>query len=217
MRQGLGIGFLFQKKLTISPKVIKNLYYLCTMVPFVLFHFKMRSDDSLGDRIIERIDLFKWFSRSLLEGIYLWGKIGYFIFLCLVISFFIFKKISAILPFVFFVLVYAISFLFLNNEFYAYSLLIVSHGVPYFFLMKKRIRLTHSRSFVKKHVTIFLFLLVSFGALLEFHEQDLYDLTNENIYVVALFYTPLIAHFLIDGIIWKKGHEKFDSFKKSLI
>lgn len=51
--------------------------------------------------------------------------------------------------------------------------------------------------------------------MIDFLEDDIYDITDSNIYVQALFYTPLIAHFLIDGVIWKRGHEKFELLKKS--
>lgn len=215
MRQGLGVSFLYQKSFTIKPMFFKSMYYFATLVPFVLFHFKSRASDALGDRIIERLDLFQWFRPESLSMIYNWGQTFYLLALAMIIIYLIVKKVEHIMAFLFFTLVYAVSFLVLNNEIYAYSLLIVSHGIPYFFLMEKRISLTHPKNFIKRNAIFILLFNVVIGALIDFSEDDIYDLTEGNVFVQALFFTPLIAHFLIDGVIWKKGHLKFEAFKKS--
>lgn len=215
MRQGLGFSFIYQKKLPLSPTTFKILYYLCTMVPFILFHFKPRSTVAIGENIIQRLDLFQWLSSDILNILYFWGQLGYALMALAIIAYLIYKKIEVITPFIFFALVYAVSFLVLNNEIYAYSLLIVSHGIPYFFLMEKRISLTHPKRFIKKYAFFLLLVIVSFGAMIDFMEDDIYEISDGNLFVQALFYTPLIAHFLIDGVIWKRGHEKFETLKRS--
>lgn len=219
MRQGLGFVFLHQEKLPINPKKLKYFYYYLTMMPFIIFHFSERQSLRLNEFLIRRIDLFQIMNSQLIEGLRFYLTYFYIIS-TIVIFIYIWKiKLEAKTSLVFFTLVYITAFLILKNEMYAYATLIFSHGIPYFFLMKKRIELTHSLQLVKKYAGLFLLIFVAMGAYIDFIEEDITGFENLwiNNLAIALFFTPLIGHFLIDGFIWKKGHPKFDQLRQNIL
>jgi hypothetical protein len=219
MRQGLGFVFLHQEKVPINPKNLKYIYYYLTMMPFIIFHFSERQSLRLNEFLLRRIDLFQIMNSQLIEGLRFYLTCLYIISI-IVIFIYIWKiKLEAKTSLVFFTLVYITAFLILKNEMYAYATLIFSHGIPYFFLMKKRIELTHSIQLVKKYAGLFLLIFVAMGAYVDFIEEDITGFENLwiNNIAIALFFTPLIGHFLIDGFIWKKGHPKFDQLRQNIL
>lgn len=219
MRQGLGFVFLHQVKLPINPKTLKYIYYYLTMMPFFIFHFTERQSLRLNEFLLRRIDLFQIIDMSLIEGLRFYLT-GIYIISALIILIYLWKiKLESKTSLIFFTLVYITAFLILKNEMYAYATLIFSHGIPYYFLMKKRIELTHSISLIKKYAGFFLLLFVAIGAYVDFIEEDITGFENLwiNNIAVALFFTPLIGHFLIDGYIWKKGHPKFDQLRQYIL
>lgn len=218
MRQGLGFVFLHQSKLPINANILKSIYYYLTMMPFIIFHFSPRQSLRLNEFLLRRIDLFNYIDHDLLISARLIFIIFYSI-TCILIFIYLWKvKIEAKTSLVFFTLVYITAFLILKNEMYAYATLIFSHGIPYFFLMKKRVELTHSIKHIKKYAALYLILLVALGAYVDFIEEDITGFENLwiNNFAVALFFTPLIGHFLIDGVIWKRGHQKFDLLRQQM-
>ena len=115
--------------------------------------------------------------------------------------------------------VYAIGFLYFKNEIYSYSLLIFSHTIPYFFLMESRSKLTHSVGWMRQWAVALIALLFFAGGMLDYYQLAIINYFDDvDLLVQALLLTPLIAHFLFDGIIWKRGNERFSAFtnKKAL-
>lgn len=219
MRQGLGFVFLQQEKLPINSKNLKYIYYYLTMLPFLIFHFTQRQSLRLNEFLLRRIDLFEFVNFQVIEGLRFYLTIFYLISLIVIFTYIWKIKLEAKTSLIFFTMVYITAFLILKNEMYAYATLIFSHGIPYFFLMKKRIELTHSINLVKKYAGIFLLIFVAMGAYVDFIEEDITGFENLwiNNFAVALFFTPLIGHFLIDGLIWKKGHSKFDQLRQNIL
>lgn len=117
---------------------------------------------------------------------------------------------------IFFGSIYIYAFLFSESELKSYGLLVFSHAIPYFFLMDKRIKLTHSVHWLKKFAFVFLFVTFFLGGLLDYYQDDLVLLADPFESVgLAFLLTPLIGHFLIDAYIWKREHSKFKLFNQS--
>ncbi len=218
MRQGLGLTFLYRMGQKSFHKVVKFSYYFLTVVPFILFHFrgKMR-EDLMGESILSPIFATTFLSTELTAQIF---SIGVWLFglgTILIFCYFALKKEwRGVLTMIFFGSLYTYSFIFSQSELKSYGLLIFSHAIPYFFLMEKRVSLTHSVGKIKKFAYVFIFLSFFFGGLLDYYQDDLVILFEPFESVgLALLLTPLIGHFLIDAFIWKRDHLKFKHFNQS--
>lgn len=218
MRQGLGFVFLHQKKIPISPIQLKSIYYYLTMMPFFIFHFTERQSLRLNEFLLRRFDLFQFVDTQTMDYIRISLTVIYIITASLILAYLWKIKFESKASIIFFTIVYVTAFLIFKNEMYAYAMLIFSHGVPYFFIMKKRIELTHPIDFIKKYAGFFLMLFVLLGAYVDYIEEDITGHENKwlNNISLALFFTPLIGHFLIDGVIWRRGHPKYDKLRKSM-
>ncbi len=218
MRQGLGIMFLYKNTGSIPYKKLKWMYYFGTCFPFILFHFKKHLNLKLSEAILKNIDFTKYFSETSLNSIYLYGHIFY-ILVMLYLTWQIFNKNrNLLMGFIFFSSVYYISFMLLNSEIVAYGLLIFSHGIPYYFLMEKRVSLTHTTQFIRKNSHFFILAFFLIGGAFDYYQDDITDWVDSEFLALtmALLITPLIAHFLYDAVIWTNGHDKFIEFKKGM-
>lgn len=215
MRQGLGVTFLYRKGDRTSAAMMKWSYYFLTMVPFFLFHLRPpMSEGVLGEAILKPFELSHYFPQTLLSAWFENGLVFYLagaVVIGLILSYY--KNLRGLFSLIFFTAVYAYSFLFSPSQMRSYALLIFSHAVPYFFLMEKRIVLTHKVGTIKKYAFFFLSLLFGLGALVDYYQYDLAASAEpfESL-AVALLTTPLIAHFIYDAIIWKRGNERFSTF-----
>lgn len=215
MRQGLGVTFLYRIGEKASATMLKWSYYFLTMVPFVLFHLHSpMTEGNLGETILRPIELSKFIPQTTLDIYFKYGLILYFVGSVLITLMLIFyKNIRGFISLLFFTSVYAYSFIYSPNQFRSYALLIFSHAVPYFFLMEKRILLTHKIPFIKKNAFVFLTLLFALGGVMDYYQYDLVESSAPfDSLAMALLTTPLIAHFIFDGIIWKRGNERFKTF-----
>jgi hypothetical protein len=214
MRQGLGVTFLYRIGES-SARLIKWSYYFLILSPFILFHLRPPVfDGGLGEAIIKPVMLSRFFPVETLDSLYSWGLSLYFLGSAFIILYLLFKKnMKGFLAMLFFAAVYAYSFIFSDNQMKSYALLIFSHAIPYFFLMEKRLAITHRVSFIKRFAWALLFIVFFLGGLVDYYQDDIVEMFEplESI-AIALLATPLIAHFIYDAIIWKRGNERFKAF-----
>lgn len=218
MRQGLGVTFLYRLGEKRDVHFIKWSYYFLTVLPFFLFHLKpAMSDGKLGEAILKPIDLINYFNFYHLQLWFRYGVAVYILGAFTIISFLILRKNTrGILSMLFFSVVYSYAFLISNNEMKSYAILIFSHAIPYFFLMEKRIKETHTLNFMQKYAWLLLLILFTIGGVIEYYQEDLVNLFEPlDSMAMALLTTPLISHFIFDAILWKRDNVRFVTFKSS--
>ena len=124
------------------------------------------------------------------------------------------KKIefNRLLSFAYFGFVYFYSFIYSKNLSQVLVFLIMSHAVPYVFIMHKYMK-KNSSNYVYIKLAI---LLVAGGALSYYYEEHLLDnvfnYVNLKIayfeYLFTLLYiSPILSHFIWDMYLWKKDHK----------
>lgn len=215
MRQGLGVTFLYKQGEKTGQLFYKYSYYFLTVMPFILFHFRKREmSGQLSESIIRSIDFFQFFPEKNITTMYHYGLVFYALGLFFILlAVYRTKNFRGFLSMTFFSFVYVFAFIFSRNEFQSYILLIFSHAIPYFFLMEKRIAKTHSLAAVKKYSLYFVILIFVLGAGFDYRRAAIIDYFFEvDILIRALVVTPLIAHFIFDAILWKRGNERFKAF-----
>ena len=215
MRQGLGVTFLYRLGEKRSPNFIKWSYYFLTLVPFILFHMKpAMNQGKLGEAILKPINLFEIYSAQSLDLAFRSGVGLYLAGIVLITAVLLYQKnIRGFLSMLFFTVVYAYAFLVSDNEMKSYALLIFSHAIPYYFLMEKRLKVTHKLNFMQKYAWLFLLIIFAIGGLLDGFQEEIVTLVEPmDSLAVALLTTPLISHFIFDAIIWKRGNERFHAF-----
>lgn len=217
MRQGLGVTFLYRKGVEgFSPTFYKWCYYFLTVIPFLLFHVREPLKGTiLGEGILKPYYFSEFLNPFLLKEILKYGITLYILGLVTIFSRLIMtKNTKGIWSMLFFTFVYAYAFLISNNDVVSYFLFIFSHAVPYYFMMEKRIKLTHKSAFVRKYAVAMLLVLFSVGGLIDYAQNkygDVFEWPLDSI-AIGLFSVPLISHFIFDAIIWKRGNERFKTF-----
>lgn len=217
MRQGLGVTFLYRKGEKEGMLFYKVSYYFLTIFPLLIFHFRPRQGlEQMSDAIIKSIDLSQFYPAIYNVSLYKYGLIFYCIIASIIGLIIWLKKYTrGFTSLVFFFLVYAFAFILSRNELQSYLILIASHAIPYFFLMEKRLAKTHSFDVIKKYSIVFVALTFILGGILEFYNDAIVDYFQEaDVLIRALLTTPLITHFLFDGLLWKRGNERFKTFLK---
>ncbi len=215
MRQGLGVTFLYRLGEKRAISLVKWGYYFLTMVPFILFHMKPpMAEGKLGEAILMPFNLYEVFSAQSLETAYRMGIFIYVIGAVAIAGVLIYQKnIRGFLSMLFFTMVYAYAFLISDNEMKSYALLIFSHAIPYYFLMEKRLGITHKLNFMQKYAWLFLLAIFTVGGVLDYYQSDIVSLFEPlDSLAMALLTTPLISHFIYDAIIWKRGNDRFNTF-----
>jgi hypothetical protein len=220
LRQGLGLMLLYKMKDQFQRVFYKTSYYFLTIMPFIIFHFRNRNAQSLLEQsVLKPIDMGGFLLMDTVKLIYALGLGAYLLVCVVILTGFVFQKqFKALKMALFFSIVYGYAFVFSQNEFQSYMLLVVSHAVPYYFLMQRRIRMTHSISFFRKNPSLVLALIFIIGGLFEYNHDAIYKLTgNFEKILMALLTTPLIAHFIFDSLIWKKTNKRFQIFQQRFI
>lgn len=215
MRQGLGVTFLYRLGEKRSVNLVKWGYYFLTVVPFILFHMKPPMPyGTLGDAILKPIDLYHIFSAQSLETAFRSGVVIYLLGASGIAAFLIYQKnIRGLLSMLFFTVVYAYAFIVSDNQMKSYALLIFSHAIPYYFLMEKRLGVTHKLNFMQKYAWLFLLVVFAIGGVIDSYQEEIVSLMEPmDSLAIALLTTPLISHFIFDAIIWKRGNERFHAF-----
>ncbi len=220
MRQGLGLVFLCQMSDQRQRLFYKISYYFLTMLPFFLFHFRDRdAHPVLGEAILKPLIVSHFISPDMIKLIYQVGLGTYILGCIFILTAAMFQKqYQALKIAIFFSIIYGYAFVFSQNEFQSYMLLIVSHAVPYYFLMNLRIEKTHSLYFFRKNAPWILALIFIFGGFFEYNHDSIYKVipTFQKV-LMALLTTPLIAHFIFDALIWKKNNKRFQIFKQRFV
>lgn len=215
MRQGLGVTFLYRLGEKKAVMLVKWGYYFLTIVPFILFHLKPpMTNERLGEGIMMPFNLYEIFSAQGLESAFRTGLGLYIIGAFIIAGTLIYQKnIRGLLSMLFFTLVYAYAFIISDNELKSYALLIFSHAIPYYFLMEKRLGITHKLNFMQKYAWLFLLIIFTIGGVIDYYQSDIVDLVMPlDSLAMAILTTPLISHFIFDAIIWKRGNAKFNTF-----
>lgn len=215
MRQGLGVTFLYRLGEKRSAALVKWGYYFLTLVPFILFHLKPRlTGYKLDESILMPIDLFQFFPAASLELVFKSGVIVYVMGSLFLAGYLYWQKNArGLLSMLFFAIVYAYAFIISDSELKSYALLIFSHAIPYYFLMEKRLGLTHKISFMQRYAWLFLLAIFAIGGWIDYNQQEIVDSFEPlDSLAIALLTTPLISHFIYDAIIWKRGNERFKVF-----
>lgn len=204
MRQGLGVILLNDNKL--NKALIKVLYYIGTMIPFLLFHVRDLKAVVSKD-IFHPFNLHNYLGMINLNTAYM----CYFVIIAIIGLFFIIKKeLKIIIPFFWFCLIYCYSWMFSNNVILSYVMLVSTHAIPYYWLFYKRVSLTHSIKTIRDNAIYLVLIFFLIGGLMDYiHDDAGYQL---NLFLEALFFTPLITHFLLDGILWKMKDDRFKIF-----
>jgi hypothetical protein len=217
MRQGLGVTFIYRIGERPSP-FVKWSYYFLTVTPFVLFHFRPSPlDVGLGEDIIKFVQLDAHISAATLSSLFYWGLKTYFAAtFCIIATMLYSKNVRGLFSMLFYAGVYAYSFIYSDNQMTSYALLIFSHAIPYFFLMQKRIQLTHTLKIVKRFAIPLLVLVFLMGGLLDYYQDDFVETFEPaERFLTALLLTPLISHFIFDAILWKRGNARFQAFMRA--
>lgn len=216
MRQGLGVTFLYRMGEKRAVNVVKWGYYFLTVLPFVLFHLKPRltTGTKLDESILMPVNISQFFSSTSMDYAFRAGIVIYIIGALAITGYLLWRKNArGLLSMIFFAAVYAYSFILSKNEMESYALLIFSHAIPYYFLMEKRLGLTHKISFMQKYAWIFLLIIFLVGGLIDYNQYEIVGFFEPlDSLAMALLTTPLIAHFIYDAIIWKRGNERFKIF-----
>lgn len=212
MRQGLGVSLLYKAE---NVPAFKRTYYAITLIPFVIFHFLESKNDHQGTsfRLDEGIVKAFNFHGSVPDTVINAAIIAYFIFFAAVtIKAATSQNRRGALSAMFFGLVYSWGFIFSKDPILSYAVLVISHAMPYLFLMERRILMTHSSPFARRHSYIVVIAFFVLGGMMQqLDEMNLFG--NGGKYLIPLFFTPVIGHFLLDSIMWTKDNEKMRAMK----
>lgn len=215
MRQGLGVTFLYRLGEKRSVNTVKWAYYFLTMTPLILFHTRPPLfKGTLEEALFKPIELYQIFSAQSLETAFRVGVSIYIFGAVLIATYLIFQKnLKGFLAMFFYTAIYAYAFLISGSVVKSYALLIFSHAIPYYFLMEKRLKITHKLNLIQNYAWFFLLIIFIIGGVLEYHQRDIVTLMGPmDSLALALLTTPLISHFIFDAIIWKRGNERFKAF-----
>lgn len=218
MRQGLGISIQYNKDS--NKEYFKILYYMSTLIPLFIYHFidnnssfsKLNVDQSvkmninlLSYKSLINIDLLQSFYYLLI----------FFIVMVSLVKI-IKNKDYSYLSLLFFGLVYYSGFIYFKSLYYSYAILIFSHGIPYIFIMENRIKKTHTSSLFRNNSLIIICCFIIIGVLIESQNGSISSKNFIlNAIILALFWTPTIAHFTLDSEMWKHTNDKFKNMIKS--
>lgn len=212
-RQGLGISLLLGPKFN-----IKNIYYFLTIIPFILYHFLTPKQNAFN---IDTKLYYPFQISNILDDYINLITLVFVLFMAFFLIWsFLYKKYSnSVLYVIFYSFLYVYAFIYKRDPILAFSTLVIAHGIPYVFLMADRIKITHGVKYVQKYSLSLCFLFVILGGTIEYFDEELVKelpVIIKNNYFPILF-IPTIAHFILDGFIWKKRNKKFMFFLKKNI
>lgn len=126
-------------------------------------------------------------------------------------------EINRILALLFYGTIYSYCFLLSRDSSDILVLLIASHGLPYMYMLNKRMNLIPSITTLKKNIPIIIALLAITGGILDyFYNVIIYDYNTEysllknptgwQLLLILLYVTPILSHFIWDSYLWKKEH-----------
>jgi hypothetical protein len=219
INQGMVFSLLYESKSQHLKFKSKIIYLVLTIMPVIIFHFKGVHLGSDVTYTLRPINLSAYLSSETMQFIYSNFRLFYFFLFILSILYLILKKAESCFSIIFYSAVYLLSFLIFDNVVWGMLLLATTHGVPYFFIYNKRLKLTHSSSLVKKHSTLFLILLFILGTIFELTQEDASINFPPHIrnYIFSIVFYPATVHYFFEYFNWKAGNERFEVFKKSIL
>ena len=221
IRQGLGITLLYYKKSDkklISAKMVKHGLYFFTVTPVLLFHIR-RVEKNFGvlEEYYSVISLENYFNvtnliqfGSIMIPFLLGGLFLAFIYIKLKTS------LSTALSFLFFTGIYIYSYLLTDNLMFSTLLLMASHGIPYFFLIEKRIHLFSGSKNLSRfsYLTMLLSLVLGFFYYYFFY-KNVGKFESMSSWTKFFIILPSYIHYSLDAYIWTRRNERFRAFVNS--
>lgn len=219
LRQGQGITKWYMKiNQKFRPEMIK-IFYALLLIPFVTFHF----NDVIPLALYNRNDLFFLNKPEWL----IYGKgltyLTWTLWLGLEIKIYTQEKkieINRILSMLVPAAVHVKCFLYpVTAEGVIFPLLLL-HGLTYFAVMSFSLQKLRPQKFANFSKS--LLFVVGFGAVFALVESfgisEYVNLNNDYLkndflddkLLLAIFVTPTLTHYILDGLIWKKGHPGFE-------
>jgi hypothetical protein len=126
-------------------------------------------------------------------------------------------EFNRLLAMVYFGGIYSYSFLICRDSAAILVLLISSHGLPYMFMMDKRMKLIPDFNTFKKYIPWVIGGLAAIGGVLDYfynviiyHVYTNFELlirpTGWQLILIIFYITPILSHFIWDSYLWKKEH-----------
>lgn len=229
LRQGFGIMKWYEKKNKKYYKLNNYIFYALTYIPIIAFHFLNKSFKVMyyTDQDILMYQDHHPFLINFGIFEYTFPNIFAFILLCfyfLILLFWIFKEIknnclkkeyNRVLFMIYFFFIYYYSFILSDNILEMTAALVVSHGIPYFFMMKYSLIKTRKNFFTTKKAVFFIFVSALVGGLINFGGEEIissgFNYVESNLdiieFLLVFFYViPVLCHFIWDSYIWKSNH-----------
>lgn len=229
LRQGFGIMKWYEKKNGIYSKMNERFFYILTYTPLIMFHFLDKQFKVLyyTDQDILMYNNHHPFTIDFGLFSYTFPNI---IALCLMLIYFLtlftwifneiknksyVKEYNRILFMTYFFFVYYYSFVLSDNILEMTAALVVSHGIPYYFMMHYSLLKTRPEKFSWKKSMILLFIIGFIGGMINFGGEELitsgFDYVRKNVaileYIMVFFYViPVLCHFIWDAYIWRAHH-----------
>lgn len=232
LRQGFGITKWYEKKNENFHKFTSYIFYGLTYLPLIMFHFRNKN---FGVLYYADQDIFLYtnhhpFNLNLLGLSVEFPNVFMLFFSLLYLLIFLYwiikesmvynklKKFeyNRIFFMLYFFFIYFYSFLLSKNILEMTAALVMSHGIPYFFMMHYSLLKTRKEKFSKIKSFVSLFIIAFIGGMINFLGEEFikdgfnYMKTiNLNMleYVLVLFYVvPVLCHFIWDAYIWRGHH-----------
>lgn len=228
LRQGFGIMKWYEKKNEIFHKHSNFVFYLLTYLPVIMFHFRGNNFGLMyyvdqGAFMYTNHHPFHFFSFNFPNIFMLIFTIIYVFSLLYWIAceyrlYHLFNKVeyNRVFFMIYFFFIYFYAFLLSNNFFEMAALLVVSHGIPYFFMMKYSLIKTRPLRFTIKKALILILITAIIGGLINFAGEELikngFDYVNSpkllllEYVIIFVYVIPVLCHFIWDASIWRGNH-----------
>ena len=211
IRQYFGMLKWYQKINKTFDKIQDYALYAFAILPVLAFH----TVSSTTGEYYTPNDLFTFQSPTLfwiITSVYVLTILAWIIY---EISHFTSRRVPSILAVVAPLLLYLYAFYFADTFFQLIVTLVIGHAIPYITIMSLSLeKVKMHQHIITASIIIVLTALIA-GTFELWIEESIYafgfiyestSLTLLSSAIVALFMTPLLAHFIIDGYIWKGKH-----------
>ena len=229
LRQGFGIMKWYEKKNNSFIGYSGNIFYVLTYVPIILFHFLDKTFKVMyyTDQDVLKYNNHHPFTLDFILFEYTFPNvIALFLFLVYFITLFywLYKELSLntikreynrIIFMLYFFFIYYYSFILSDNILEMTAALVVSHGIPYFFMMHYSLIKTREKTYTIKKSFFLLLITALVGGLINFGGEEIitsgfeYLKSNVNVieyFLVFLYVVPVLCHFIWDAYIWRAKH-----------
>lgn len=248
-RQGFGVMKWYESLNQKVYPITKFWFYALTFLPFIIYHFRSTislfgayypGKMNLIEVPINRIHASFLGQNLIFNNQYhlylmgLWFIIVNAWLLWELSNYLEIKKIewNRILAMLYFSGIYAYSFLVSDSYIETFTLLVASHGIPYMFMLNKRmVNLPQNQNkglkWIKALPLMIVGLAVLGGTFDVYNKLVLLNATGGDsaqiflapspmqLILIILYVSPPICHYIWDSYLWKKGHPDGQHFYKS--